>query len=113
MDGVQDALTAKTADAVSQSSLSQVTRASAAARRGDAERASKMFEELLATLLVREMRHGVEDGFFGKGPGADVYEGWLDQHVGQALARSGSLDLAQSIRVSLDDKSAQAAKEQP
>lgn len=86
----------------------QLERAQAASGRGDAQKAAKMFEEVLATMMVRELRRGVEGGFFGSGPGADVYEGWLDQHVGKALADTGALDLAQSIRLSIKDKQAEA-----
>jgi hypothetical protein len=52
------------------------------------------------------MRRGLEDGFFGAGTGADVYEGWLDEHVGKSLARSGALDIAQAVRISINNKSA-------
>jgi Rod binding domain-containing protein len=86
----------------------QLERAQAASDRGDPAKAAKMFEEVLATMMVRELRRGVEGGFFGSGAGADVYEGWLDQHVGKALADTGALDLAQSIRLSIRDKQAEA-----
>jgi Rod binding domain-containing protein len=78
-----------------------VARAGAAARLDDREQAAKMFEELLATMLVREMRRGLEGGFFGGGAGSDIYEGWLDENVGRELSRSHALDLAQAIRLSL------------
>lgn len=85
----------------------QLERAKAASGRGDATKVAKMFEEVLASMMVREMRRGVEGGFFGSGSGADVYEGWLDQHVGKALADTGTLDLAQAIRLSIKDKQAE------
>ena len=73
--------------------------------RGDAKAAEK-FESLLATQLIKEMRKGLDEGFFGSGPGADVFEGWLDEHLGDALAKSGALELASAIRVSLGEKQA-------
>ena len=67
--------------------------------------AAEMFEALLATMLVKEARRSLgEGGFFGEGPGADVFNGWLDQHVGQALADGWNLDLAGMVRTGLIEK---------
>jgi len=104
MDGIPADILARTGDAASQASAVKASLAKDVAASGDKERAAKMFEELLATLLVREMRRGLEGGFFGTGAGSDVYEGWLDEHVGRSLSDSHALDLAQSIRVSLGAK---------
>lgn len=71
------------------------------ARDGDVEVAAKEFEALFATMLVKEMRRGLGDGFFGKGPGADVFEGWLDEHLGKSLAETGVMDLSNYLRVQL------------
>ena len=111
MDGLTPDIAANAADSLARTSLARATQAQRAAGSGDTEQASKMFEELLATLMVREMRRGLADGFFGGGAGSDVYEGWLDEHVGRALSDSHTLDLAQSIRVSLGAKG-QSAKEE-
>lgn len=71
-------------------------------RRSGAETdAAQRFEELLATLLVKELRRALPDGLFGQGPGADVYEGWFDEHLGRDLARGGGLGLAEIVRESL------------
>jgi len=91
--------------------LAQATAASERARAGEIDDAAKRFEELLATMLVREMRRGVEQGFFGEGAGADVFEGWLDEHLGRSLARDDVFDLAQAVRLSLGGAS-QAPKAQ-
>jgi Rod binding domain-containing protein len=61
-------------------------------------------------MMVREMRRGLDGGFFGSGSGSDVYEGWLDQHVGKSLADTGALDLAQSIRFSIQGKHSEVAQ---
>ena len=74
-----------------------------------AEAAEKM-EALFATLLVRELRRALPEGFFGKSAGADTFEGWFDQHLGQALADSGALDLAGQVKVSLEQKVALQAQ---
>lgn len=70
------------------------------------EAAAKKFESLLATQLVKEMRRSLGDGFFGEGPQADVYSGWLDQYLGEALARDGGLRLADGLERSLEQKQA-------
>lgn len=86
-------------------------RASAAA--GRIEEAAQMFESLFATVLVKELRQGLSEGFFGSGPGSDVFEGWLDEHLGTALARGGALDVAGFVRVNLTQKQAQLAAGAP
>lgn len=75
--------------------------------------AARKFEELFATMLVKEMRSGLSEGFFGSGPQSDVYGGWLDQFVGAAIARDGGLHIADGIERSLERKQAaeRAARE--
>lgn len=107
MTGLTDGIGAQTAQLAS---LAQSSRLERVGDKADPAKAAKMFEDLLATTLVREMRRGLENGFFGEGPGSDVYEGWLDEHVGRSLSRSGMLDLAQAVRVSLGEREA-ATKE--
>jgi len=82
------------------SDMDRAVSASAQARAGKAEAAAKKFEELLGSMLIKEMRRGVSDGFFGTAPGADIFEGWLDEHMGKALARDGVFDLVASVRAS-------------
>ena len=74
----------------------------------DAEEAAKKFEALFATMLVREMRRSLPDGFFGGGSGAEIYEGWLDEHVGATLARDGALQLAGMIKTQLGREATEA-----
>jgi len=78
----------------------------------DPKEAASRFEALLATMLVKEMRSSLGDGFFGKGPEGDVYGGWLDQHVGQSLADRDALHLENVLRESLQRK-AKAIEELP
>lgn len=74
------------------------------------EAAAKKLEALFATMLVREMRKSLPKGFFGDGPGADTFNGWFDQKLGQSLSDSGALDLAGQISVSLQAKEAAQAQ---
>ena len=61
-------------------------------------------EGLFAQLFVKELRRGLGEGFFGQGAGSDTFDGWLDEHLGESLARDGVLDLAGRIRTSLERK---------
>ena len=76
---------------------------------GEAKEAAAKFEALLATTLVKEMRKTLPEGFFGSGAGSDVFDGWLDEHVGKALAQSGGLDLAGMIKTGIGTKQAAEA----
>jgi len=80
-----------------------------AADRGDAAETARQFEKLFAVLLVRELRRCMPEGPFGEGPGADVYEGWFDEHLGGALAERDALGLAGMIKTSI--QRAQAARD--
>ena len=68
--------------------------------------AAKQFEALLATMLVKEMRQTLSEGFFGDGPGSDSFNGWLDKSIGDSLADSWDLDLAGLVKTNLDAKQA-------
>jgi hypothetical protein len=71
----------------------------------DPTAAAEMFEVHLATMLAKEARSSLGDGgFFGKGPGSDIFNGWLDKHVGEALADGWDLDLASMVRTSIIEK---------
>ena len=66
---------------------------------------AEKFEALLSTMLVKEMRKALPNGVFGQGAGADVFEGWFDEHIGNALAKGGDgLDLAGVIKANLGAK---------
>lgn len=71
---------------------------------------ARQVEGLFAQLFVKEMRRGLGEGFFGQGAGSDTFEGWLDEHLGESLARDGVLDLAGRIRTSLEQKRAGAVE---
>ena len=109
----QGGLGARIADIASSARADEAAEIARASEAGRTEDAAQKFEELFATVLVKEMRKGLSDGFFGKGPGADVFEGWLDKHIGGALAASGALDLAGIIKVNLGLKQAREESQEP
>jgi Rod binding domain-containing protein len=74
-------------------------RESAQAERSEA--AGQAFEQLFATMLVKEMRQALPEGFFGKGEGADVFESWLDEHLGNALAERDVFGFAGLVKEDL------------
>lgn len=62
-----------------------------------AKDAAKGFEQIFARMLASELRKGLGEGFFGSGPGADTFSGWLDEFVGEAIAERGSLGLERML----------------
>jgi Rod binding domain-containing protein len=86
----------------------RLAQAKRAAERGDTRETAKQFETLFGALLVRELRRSMPQGMFGSGAGADVYEGWFDEHLGNALAERDSLGIARMIESTL--ARAQAAR---
>ncbi len=60
--------------------------------------AGKRFEAMLGTMLAREMRRGLDEGFFGDGPGADTFQAWLDDFVGRAMAERGALGTGELVK---------------
>jgi len=73
--------------------LQRLESASRELRRGASSNAAQEFERLFATLLVKEMRATLPEGFFGGGAGSDVFDGWFDEHLGTALAEGRGLGL--------------------
>ena len=92
-----------------QQDLAKARGAAESAEDGALEDAAKKFESLLATVMIKELRRGLKDGFFGEQAGADVFEGWMDEHLGEALGNSGALDVAGFIRVNIGNKAAAAS----
>ncbi len=80
-----------------------------ASERGDAGETARQFETLFGTMLVRELRRSMPKGMFGDGAGADVYEGWFDEHLGRSLAERDTLGLAGMVKTTI--QRAQAARE--
>jgi Rod binding domain-containing protein len=83
--------------------LAEAKRASEA---GDSDGTARQFETIFATMLVRELRRCMPQGIFGDGAGADIYEGWFDEHLGNALAREDALGISTMIKTSISHKQA-------
>lgn len=77
--------------------------ANAEAGNAEVEQVSEEFSALLGTMLVKELRKALPDGFFGKGPGTDIMEGWMDEHIGRTLSDGWDLDIAGMVRVGLEN----------
>jgi Rod binding domain-containing protein len=72
-----------------------------AAQAGGTAESARQFEQLFATMLVRELRRSMPQSPFGQGPGAEVYEGWFDEHLGRALALQDALGISRLVGRSL------------
>lgn len=74
------------------------------AKSAGADETAKKFESVFSTLLVKEMRRSLSDGFFGEGAQGDIYSGWLDQNVGESLANRDALHMREMIQRSVLSK---------
>lgn len=81
---------------------------SAAKTAPDSVDTAEKFEALLATMMVKELRRSAPEGFFGDSASGDIYSGWLDEQLGQVLAKSGSLHmrdlLTQGVQQKLEEQ---------
>jgi len=75
-----------------------------AAEAGGPAETARQFEQLFASLLVRELRRSMPQSPFGEGSGAEVYEGWFDEHLGEALARREALGIARIVARDLEHR---------
>ncbi len=80
--------------------------ARAASAQGDGAHAARDFERLLATQLVKELRRGLPEGFFGSEAGSDVFEGWFDENLGDALCEGRGLGLRFALERELGPRTA-------
>ncbi len=96
------------ADRLVQTATSLAAKAKTGAK-GAAD-APHQFSKLLATMLVKEMRQALPDGFFGEGAGSDIFNGWLDEHIGNSLAERDGLRLEDMIAHSMQTKIDEAAQ---
>ena len=96
---------------IAATSGSRAEAAAKAAARKEPGQAAQQFEELFASMLVKELRRALPEGFFGGGSGADVYEGWLDEHLGRELARGGRLGIGDAVRADLTPRASRGGEE--
>ncbi len=78
----------------------------------EATKAAKEFEKLMATMLVKEMRSSLKNGFFPSGPGNDTYNAWFDEKVGDSLSSSNALGLAGQLKAALGKPSSEPVGKQ-
>jgi Rod binding domain-containing protein len=69
--------------------------------------ASKQFESVFLSLLVKEMTQGIE-GLFGEGAGSEIYRGLFESTMGQSLSGKG-FGLAATIENALAGREPSAA----
>ncbi len=97
---------------------SELRSAESAASEGRGAEAEKALEGLFTKMLVKEMRKGLGEGFFGTGPGADTYAEWFDDHLAEGLAEGGAFDLGPLLeqfraeRVQASNEEGEAAAEE-
>lgn len=72
-------------------------------KHGNKDEAARELEKLFVSLLVKEMRKSLPEGFFAQGPGSNVYAGFFDQMMSEALASGPGTGLRQSILESWHD----------
>lgn len=76
-------------------------------RRDAVTDAARQFEGLIIGQLLRGALGGDSDApLFGKGPGAGVYEGFLETYLSDHLARAGGLGLARTLAAQLGGETA-------
>ena len=62
------------------------------------EGVAKQLEGVFFSMFVKEMRKTMTDGsLFGEGPGAETYEGFFDQMMGESLGQTGSLGISEMV----------------
>ena len=63
--------------------------------------AARSFEAVFASLLIKEMRNTLSDGFFGSEQ-SDVLGGLFDQYIGEAISEGQGLGIKQLVLAHLD-----------
>jgi len=64
-----------------------------------ARQAAEDFEAVFISQMLAPMFEGLDtDGYFGGGPGEDVYRSMLVEHYGKSIARAGGFGLADAVQ---------------
>jgi flagellar protein FlgJ len=67
--------------------------------------AARSFEAVFLSKLLEQMRATVgEEGLFGTSAGSDVFAGMFDTSLGNHLAASGRLGLAEMLALQLSER---------
>lgn len=95
-------------------SLGEAANMARTALKGSADKAAKAagdFESLFASQLLKEMRKTLDPETMFGGDSGDVYGGMFDLFLGQQIAQSGGLGLANMVREALQGAQSPAAFE--
>jgi Rod binding domain-containing protein len=73
----------------------------------DAREAATAVEGMFVSMLVAEMKKSLESGgFFGEGPGSQVFEGMFDSLMGEEIARQGGFGLSAFVEDVVKERAA-------
>ena len=85
------------------SSALMSARANTAEANAEIDEAAKQMESLFMTLVVKELRKTIPgNGMFGSGPGSEIYEGFFDTALGEALSSGTGTGLRQSLAQNIE-----------
>ena len=102
LDGLgsdNSALTAATRPAAPSWAAAGPVSGSSADRLASAKKAGQDFESFFVTSMLESMMAGIKtDKLFGGGQGEAMYRSMLNQEYGKAIARSGSLGIADMVQ---------------
>ncbi len=63
-----------------------------------ARQAAEDFEAVFISQMLAPMFEGLDDDYFGGGPGNDIYRSMLVEHYGKSVARAGGFGLADAVQ---------------
>jgi Rod binding domain-containing protein len=69
--------------------------------------AARAVEGVFVSMLIAEMKKSFEGGgFFGDGPGSEVFDGMFDRLMGEEIAKKGGFGLADFVEATVKARSA-------
>ncbi|MCB1282445.1 MAG: rod-binding protein, partial [Salinibacterium sp.] len=107
VDGIGASTGAVNPRAVHETDLDRLQRLGSSGDEKALREVGEKLEGVFVSMLVKSMREGMsEDGLFGKGPGADIYDGFFDQMMGEELSKRGGLGISEMVvRAQIDHQS--------
>ena len=78
--------------------LNRLARLGASGDRSALHEVANQLEGIFFSMMVKQMRESMsEGGLFGDGVGADTYEGFFDEMMGESLSGRGDLGIAEMV----------------
>jgi len=71
---------------------------------GSPEEVAQSFESVFASMLVKEMRSTLSEGFFGSEQ-SDVFGGLFDLHIGQAITEGRGMGIRDMVLKQMESQS--------